>query len=168
MPDLRGALTRQLGPLPVWGWAVVAGGGYLVMRYLTDDGAGDGGVVLGTITDADPGIGDGGGATQTPVGNGSTGTVGGNGVSRTVLTTTKKTAFYQTGWLGKIAGYIQPDKKWVVQETTINGKKFWRIMGALGPNNTVIRDTSRLGALIKYDPTPNTYKISKTTPTQAG
>lgn len=27
-------LTRKLGPLPAWGWAALAGGGFIVFRYL--------------------------------------------------------------------------------------------------------------------------------------
>jgi hypothetical protein len=32
--DIKGALTRPLGPLPAWAWGVVIGGGYLLYRYL--------------------------------------------------------------------------------------------------------------------------------------
>lgn len=32
--DLKEALTRKLGPLPVWAWGGIAGGGALVLRRL--------------------------------------------------------------------------------------------------------------------------------------
>lgn len=38
MPEVssaaKGALTRKVGPLPVWGWGVAIGGGILAFRYL--------------------------------------------------------------------------------------------------------------------------------------
>jgi hypothetical protein len=58
MPDIGEAVTRKLGPLPVWMWAIVIGGGIVLMRALRG----------GTDTSA--------GVTYVPVGNpeGSTGT----------------------------------------------------------------------------------------------
>lgn len=34
MVDLKEALTRKLGPLPVWAWGGIAGGGVLALRRL--------------------------------------------------------------------------------------------------------------------------------------
>lgn len=40
MPDFKEALTRKIGPLPVWAWGGVVGGGLLVAKALTGGGSG--------------------------------------------------------------------------------------------------------------------------------
>lgn len=42
------AVTRKLGPLPVWGWAAVIGGGFLVVRFLGGGSGTAGGITGGT------------------------------------------------------------------------------------------------------------------------
>jgi hypothetical protein len=42
MLDIGEALTRKLGPLPVWAWGAVVGGGLLVAKTLTGGGGGGG------------------------------------------------------------------------------------------------------------------------------
>lgn len=34
MPDVSGALTRKIGPLPAWGWGVAVGGAALGVKFL--------------------------------------------------------------------------------------------------------------------------------------
>lgn len=34
MPDIGGALTRKIGPLPAWGWGVAVGGAFLAVNKL--------------------------------------------------------------------------------------------------------------------------------------
>lgn len=43
MPDVGGALTRKIGPLPAWGWGVAVGGAALGVKMLRG-GSGGGGV----------------------------------------------------------------------------------------------------------------------------
>ena len=33
MADLKGKLTKKVGPLPVWGWIAVGGGGLAYYEY---------------------------------------------------------------------------------------------------------------------------------------
>lgn len=40
------AVTRKLGPLPVWGWAAVIGGGFLAFRFLSGGSTGGGTVTV--------------------------------------------------------------------------------------------------------------------------
>lgn len=42
MVDIKEAATRKLGPLPVWAWGAVVGGGLLIYRVATGGGASDG------------------------------------------------------------------------------------------------------------------------------
>jgi nucleoid-associated protein YgaU len=37
--DVKGALTRKLGPLPVWGWAIAIGGSVIALRLIRGKGA---------------------------------------------------------------------------------------------------------------------------------
>lgn len=69
--DVGGALTRKIGPLPVWAWGGVVGGSLLAYRALT--GSGGGGAVSSAVTPvggglADPSEGSGGGgaSAETP------------------------------------------------------------------------------------------------------
>ena len=39
MEGVKGALTRKLGPLPAWGWAVAVGGSVILFRIVTGKGA---------------------------------------------------------------------------------------------------------------------------------
>lgn len=57
MPDIKAALTKKIGPLPAWGWAVAIGGGYLVFRAVRGGGGGGSSSVIG------------GGDTSTPTGS---------------------------------------------------------------------------------------------------
>jgi hypothetical protein len=82
MADIKGALTRPLGPLPAWGWGVVIGGGYLLYRFLKTGsafgGSSSSGSTTGTLESSIPGsdylTGGGGGAG--PGGGGTTTTPG--------------------------------------------------------------------------------------------
>lgn len=40
--DIQEAATRKIGPLPVYGWALVVGGGFLLLRVLGGGGGGGG------------------------------------------------------------------------------------------------------------------------------
>src|ERR1035438_6857411 len=46
-------LTKKVGPLPVWGWAAVVIGAYLVYRYIKDKNAASASSSTGTSTGAD-------------------------------------------------------------------------------------------------------------------
>jgi hypothetical protein len=46
--DIKGMLTKKLGPLPAWGWGLVLGGGYLGYRVISGKGIS----LSGTSTDA--------------------------------------------------------------------------------------------------------------------
>lgn len=43
--DLKAGLTRKIGPLPAWGWALAIGGGLLVWRAFRGKGGGSSGVI---------------------------------------------------------------------------------------------------------------------------
>jgi hypothetical protein len=38
MADIKGMLTKKLGPLPAYGWGIVIGGGYIAYRYMSGKG----------------------------------------------------------------------------------------------------------------------------------
>lgn len=38
--NVKGALTRKIGPLPAWGWGIAVGGALLAMRFMRGSGAG--------------------------------------------------------------------------------------------------------------------------------
>ena len=50
--DIKGALTRPLGPLPAWAWGVVIAGGYLLYHYLKTGSLFGSGTAAATTTDA--------------------------------------------------------------------------------------------------------------------
>lgn len=62
--SVRGFATRKAGPLPVWGWALVAGGG--VAAYLWWKGHSGEGEAPGTSSDVGAGGGGGGGGPFAP------------------------------------------------------------------------------------------------------
>jgi len=61
--DIGAATTRKLGPLPVWGWAIVVGGGVLLLR-LFRGGSSDGGQDVTYVPVGNPGAGGFGGGTD--------------------------------------------------------------------------------------------------------
>lgn len=71
MPEVAEVVTRKLGPLPVWGWAVVIGGGVLVWRAARGSGGGGGTTVIPT-----PGPGGGEGVEGPPGPQGEVGEAG--------------------------------------------------------------------------------------------
>lgn len=167
--DIRATLTRQVGPLPLYAWGLLAGGGILIARKLTGGsatgGVGGGGTVLGTVTDADPGIGGGGssgggnGATQPPVGNGSTGTVGNTG-KVTLVTLTKETPIYLPNSLSSIWRKLPAllngkPRSYRVAPVTLGGKNYWRIL-----TTSTGAPSTYTGALIRRGGT--TYTVSST------
>lgn len=167
MTDIKATLTKQIGPLPVYAWGALVGGGILIARKLTGGGVagvGGGGTPLGTIVDADPGTGGGGGSggsdggTQPPAGTGSTGTVGGNGTTR-ILTVNAETPLYAaSGSLSKIIAKIfgtSKSKAFRVQLVTVNGHKFWKIISRDNGTSTI-----HAGQLIRYG--GKTYTVKTT------
>lgn len=57
---IKGALTKQLGPLPVWSWAIIIVGGVLLYRILRGSGASSNGGTVGSTDNT------GGGLNQDP------------------------------------------------------------------------------------------------------
>jgi len=68
---IKGGLTRKVGPLPVWGWAAIAGGAFVAWTFLRGGSSGDG----GAIADNALGVGMGGPSG----GGGGSGGYGGSG-----------------------------------------------------------------------------------------
>lgn len=65
MPEITEALTRKIGPLPVWAWGGVVGGGILVARALTGGSGGSGASVSPVALDsAASDVGGAGGASD--------------------------------------------------------------------------------------------------------
>lgn len=157
MPDIRETLTRKIGPLPLYAWGAIVGGGLLVARKLTGGGAGSGGTVLGTVTDAVDASGGGGGsdgATQPPAGTGSTGTVGGNGSVR-ILSISALTGAYKPTLLDRISNRLPAGRSYRVEPVTIQGKNYWRILST-GAGAT----TTYKGYLIRRG--ASTYSVTTT------
>lgn len=71
---VKGGLTRKVGPLPVWGWAAVAGGAFVVWTFLRPSG-GEG----APLTDGALGVGLGGPGGGGSGGYGGSGAGGGSG-----------------------------------------------------------------------------------------
>lgn len=71
-------LMHKLGPLPVWAWAAMAGGGVLVYRVIHKN-AGGTSTALGTANNTLTGAGSGSGTSTGTTGTGSTGSTGGTG-----------------------------------------------------------------------------------------
>ncbi len=71
MPDFGAALTRKVGPLPVYAWGAIIGGGVVVAKMVTGSGGGSGssGTVLGS---------GGGQSTVVPAGGGGASDPGAN------------------------------------------------------------------------------------------
>lgn len=189
MTDIKASLTKKVGPLPVYAWGAIIGGGIVVARKLTGGGAtggvGSGGVPVGSIIDADPGVGDaiggavgGGGAgggtigsgtanpgTTTPgtsggtVGTGSTGTVGGNGTIR-LLKVTAPTNFYKPTVLSKVFARLPIGRTYRVEPVTVKGLNYWRILSTSSGGTSKYK-----GYLIKRlggAKTPVTYHVTTT------
>jgi hypothetical protein len=94
MADIKGALTRPLGPLPAWGWGVVIGGGFLLYRFLRTGSAfggssSSGSASDGTLESSIPGstYGSGGGGSSSGSTTGSGGTTGTSGTTTATTTT---------------------------------------------------------------------------------
>lgn len=166
LDSVKGALTRPIGPLPVYGWVAVIAGGVIIVKYVTGGGAGDGGDTIGVVDGDGYDFEGSDGATQDPVPG--VGTVGGNGTTRTILTVKSRTPFRNRGALDKIAGYLSSvGKKFYVRRVTIDGRDYWRIIGAVGPNGTIDTNSTRVGKLVRVADPKDHFTISRTTATQA-
>lgn len=77
---IKGGLTRKVGPLPVWGWAAIAGGAFVAWTFLRGGSAGAGdpgaGGALGVGMGGPSGGGGGGGGSGSGGGSGGAGGVG--------------------------------------------------------------------------------------------
>jgi hypothetical protein len=62
--DIGAATTRKLGPLPVWGWAIVIGGGVLLLRLFRGGSSDGGGQDVTYVPVGNPGTGSFGGGTD--------------------------------------------------------------------------------------------------------
>jgi len=80
--DLKAGLTRKIGPLPAWGWAVAIGGGLLVWRFARGGSGGGSSSVIGGGGDAETPSGVSGGVSGGALGSlPIPGTIGGGGGS---------------------------------------------------------------------------------------
>jgi hypothetical protein len=94
-------LTRKIGPLPAWGWAVVVAGAVLVARALGGKRATGGESVPGTIPVGD--VGDGGSGTGETVVPGSPGPQGPPGAPGTLPTGYSAILNQITDWFQQLA-----------------------------------------------------------------
>lgn len=76
---IKGGLTRKVGPLPVWGWAAVAGGAFVVWTFMRGGGSGEGAIADGALGVGMGGPGGGGAGGGGYGGSGSGGGSGGAG-----------------------------------------------------------------------------------------
>jgi hypothetical protein len=125
MPNLKAGLTKKIGPLPAWGWAVAIGGGILAFRLFRGGGSHGSDSVIGGGGDAStptgvnpiasilPGSSSGITSPLPVPGSVGGGGTSGGGVGSTIVSTSAPKGIYDFpniippgGWSGPVAAPV--------------------------------------------------------------